>query len=248
MRPYQRVRFELNNEVQGVLIQFHANFLCVETFHHETGCSGPLFNDLYGAPNVQVDRKSLKEIQTLVQWIEREESAQFVAHREMLVSCAKMLLIVATRLKADGKESTESRSDEFRHPVIVQLKELLETNYRTSHSPADYATALHMTPKSLGRIVREHLGRTLSDLIRERVLTHAKWELLHTLRPVKEIAFEVGFQDELYFSRIFKKSTGVSPTFYREFETEIRGGSNLSMLSGQSSMPNAQSIPDHFHD
>jgi AraC-like DNA-binding protein len=53
--------------------------------------------------------------------------------------------------------------------------------------------------------------------------------MLHTLKPVKEVAAEVGFHDELYFSRLFKKATGVSPTFFREFETEIRGGSNLSM-------------------
>jgi AraC-like DNA-binding protein len=89
-----------------------------------------------------------------------------------------------------------------------------------------------MTPKTLGRIVRENLGTTLTDLIRNRILIHAKWQLLHTLRPVKEISRELGFSDELYFSRLFKKATGYSPTFFREFETEIRGGSNLSMSSG----------------
>jgi AraC-like DNA-binding protein len=50
------------------------------------------------------------------------------------------------------------------------------------------------------------------------------------------VAREVGFDDELYFSRMFKKATGYSPTFFREFETEIRGGSNLSMLSSPSSI------------
>jgi AraC-like DNA-binding protein len=79
--------------------------------------------------------------------------------------------------------------------------------------------------------VREQLGTTPTDLIKSRILIHAKWQLLHTLKPVNEIAREVGFHDELYFSRLFKKGTGVSPTFFREFETEIRGGSNLSMLS-----------------
>jgi AraC-like DNA-binding protein len=88
-----------------------------------------------------------------------------------------------------------------------------------------------MAPKTLGRVVREQLGKSLTDLIRERILTHAKWQLLHTLKPVKEVARELGFSDELYFSRLFKKATGQSPTHFREFETEIRGGSNLSMLS-----------------
>ncbi len=122
---------------------------------------------------------------------------------------------------------------DFRHPLLGPLRDLIEQNYRTLHSPSDYADLLHVTAKTLGRCVRENLGKTLTDLIRERILTHAKWQLLHTLKPVKEIAAEVGFHDELYFSRLFKKATGISPTFFREFETEIRGGSNLSMPLSQ---------------
>jgi AraC-like DNA-binding protein len=49
-------------------------------------------------------------------------------------------------------------------------------------------------------------------------------QLLRTLRPVREVAYEVGFDDEFYFSRLFKRCTGCSPQFYREYETEIRAG------------------------
>ena len=51
--------------------------------------------------------------------------------------------------------------------------------------------------------------------------------MLHTLKPVKQIAAEVGFADELYFSRLFKRATGCSPTFFREFETAVREGRNV---------------------
>jgi AraC-like DNA-binding protein len=46
---------------------------------------------------------------------------------------------------------------------------------------------------------------------------------------VKEIAAEIGFADEFYFSRLFKQATGMAPTAFREFETRIRSGRNLSM-------------------
>jgi AraC-like DNA-binding protein len=121
---------------------------------------------------------------------------------------------------------------------------LIEEHYRSWHSPAEYADALHLTPKTLGRIVRDHLGTTPTDLIRSRILTHAKWELLHTLKPVKQVARELGFDDELYFSRLFKKATGHPPTFFREFETQIRGGSNLSMPSGRASIPRSAAPAD----
>ena len=96
---------------------------------------------------------------------------------------------------------------------------------------------LHIAPKSLARLVKMHLNKTLTELIRERVLRQAKWELLHTLKPVKQIASELGFADELYFSRFFKKATGRAPTAFRDFETEIRGGSNLSMSLGRPTIP-----------
>ncbi len=226
--PCQYVRLESTRPVRGACVQFHANFLCVETYHAEIGCNGVLFNDPYGAPVVRVDERSAKEITDLVGRVRTELAEVGLAHTEVLMSYLKILLVRATRLKLE-QQGTACESGGRLPPVLADLRALVEANYRKLHAPADYAALLHTTPKALGRAVREHLGKTLTELIRERVLKHAKWELLHTLRPVKEIAREVGYDDELYFSRMFKKATGYSPTFFREFETAIRGGSNLSM-------------------
>jgi AraC-like DNA-binding protein len=230
--PYQHIRFTPASPVRGAVIHFHANFLCVETFHAEAGCSGVLFNDPYGAPLVTVDRSLRGEVAQLIERIGREQSQQNLAHEEVSLAYLKVLLVLATRLKISAAGQCPGGPD-LRHPAIHKLRELIEANYTQLHAPSDYARLMHVTPKALGRLAREQLGQTLTDLIRSRILTHAKWQLLHTLKPVKQVAREVGFHDELYFSRLFKKATGCSPTFFREFETEIRGGSNLSMLSSQ---------------
>ncbi|MEX2141979.1 MAG: helix-turn-helix transcriptional regulator [Pirellulales bacterium] len=234
--PYQYVRFAAAEAVRGEVIEFHANFLCVETFHAEVGCSGKLFNDPYGVPVLPLDERVLAEVTDLSARIRRELADRGLAHSEAVLAYLRLLLIVATREKT-GEGAACRTATAHRHPVLAQLGELIEQNYRTWHSPALYADALYMTEKALGRVVRAHLGTTPTDLIRRRVLIHAKWQLLHTLRPVKEIARETGFSDELYFSRLFKKATGVSPIYFREFETTIRGGSNLSMFLVQSSIP-----------
>lgn len=227
--PYQYSRFEVAKSVRATLLQFHANFLCVETFHSETGCSGSLFNDPFGIPLVAPAREIKNNIVDLLERMRREYVEQQVGYQEALLALMKLLLITATRAKAFPTDIVPEGVIDFRHPVLASLRELIEQHYRSRHAPSDYAALLHVTPKTLGRIVRENLGKTLTDLIRERILKHAKWQLLHTLRPVKEIAAEIGFKDELYFSRLFKKATGISPTYFRQFETEIRNGSNLSM-------------------
>lgn len=196
----------------------------------------PFLKGSNGIPVLPLDDRALAEVTQLFARIRRELADRGLAHTEAALAYLKVLLILATRCKV-GAEAACRRATDHRHPVLAQLGALIEQNYRTWHSPARYASALYVTEKTLGRIVREQLGTTPTDLIRRRVLTHAKWQLLHTLRPVKEIAQEVGFSDELYFSRLFKKATGVSPTYFREFETAIRGGSNLSMFLGRSSMP-----------
>lgn len=242
--PYQHVRFVPERKASGEVIEFHANFLCVETFHAEAGCSGLLFNDPYGVPVLPLDEATRGEIGELFARIAREQREQGKAHADVALAYLKVLLILAARAKgaAEGACATSAAD---RNPTVVQLRTLIEERYRSWHAPAEYAKALHMTAKTLGRIVSETLGLTLTELIRRRILTHAKWQLLHTLRPVKEIAGELGFADELYFSRMFKKAVGVSPTYFREFETEIRGGSNLSMSFSRASILPPPSVADH---
>jgi AraC-like DNA-binding protein len=245
--PYQHIRFAPDSSARGELIQFHANFLCVETFHAEVGCSGILFNDPYGIPLVMLNDDAQREVANLLARIRQEQNDRQLAFGEVMLANLKVLLILATRLKspiAGAAGACAAGVNDLRHPALVQLRELIEANYRSMHSPAEYARRLHMTAKTLGRIVREYLGTTPSELIRNRILIHAKWQLLHTLKPVKEISRELGFGDELYFSRLFKKATGYSPSFFREFETEIRGGSNLSMFSSHAPILPSVAISD----
>ena len=82
---------------------------------------------------------------------------------------------------------------------------------------------MHLTPKALGRLTKKHFHKTPSDLIQERSVIEAKRELYLTDKAVKQIAWKLGFEDEYYFSRLFKLNADVSLAQYRQTVGFARG-------------------------
>ena len=86
----------------------------------------------------------------------------------------------------------------------------------TSHSEEGDADLLNISSKALAKITRHYFHKTLTDLISDRIVIEAKRELYLTPKTIKEVAYELGFEDEFYFSRFFKRHTTVSPHTYRD--------------------------------
>ena len=140
-----------------------------------------------------------------------------LAQYELLISYLKIFLITSSRLKSQQHPYLQQDASDSKEPFILQnLKNFIEMHYKTRHSASDYADLLSITTKALAKITKTHLNKTLTDLISERIIIEAKRELYLTNKPVKEIAWELGYDDEHYFSRFFKTNADVSPQMYRD--------------------------------
>jgi AraC-like DNA-binding protein len=91
----------------------------------------------------------------------------------------------------------------------------LETHFRTEKSPAAYATALGVHANHFATAVRTASGLPPGEWIRARVVLEAQCLLASTTLSVKEVATELGYEDEAYFSRLFKHAVGVAPRDYQ---------------------------------
>ena len=99
---------------------------------------------------------------------------------------------------------------------MKNLKDAIEHYFRKEHSASYYSGLLNISTKALAKIIKSHLGKPLNHLISERIVVEAKRELYLTSKPAKEIAYDLGFNDEYYFSRFFKKNAAISPQTYRD--------------------------------
>jgi AraC family transcriptional regulator, transcriptional activator of pobA len=215
--PYQPYMLSAGIPLKGVAIHFHPEFYCIHKHQDEIACNGVLYNNVYQPPFVTVDDASSATFQMLFSQLKTEMQNPALAQYELLVSYLKIFLITASRLKTQQHPLAAETVKDHKEPFILQkLKDAIEEHFRTKHSPADYAALLYITPKALAKITKLHFNKTLSHLINERIIIEAKRELYLTKKTVKEIAWELGYEDEYYFSRFFKVNADVSPQLYRE--------------------------------
>jgi len=214
--PYQPFMLS-STSVKGVAIYFHSDFFCIHKHQTEVTCNGVLFNNIYQKPFFRVDEELEDTLDKVVGQIKTEIQRPGLAQYELLISFMKIFLISASRAKAQQQPESIPLSTTRKEPFILQnLKEAIEKDFRSKHTPQDYAILLNISSNALARIAKTHFNKTLTNLITERIIIEAKRELYLTNKSVKEVAYELGYDDEYYFSRFFKKNVNISPQAYRE--------------------------------
>jgi AraC-like DNA-binding protein len=215
--PYQPFMLQSSKPIKGWVINFHAAFFCIFKHHEEISNNGLLFNNIYQPPYLQLSPQDVLHFAMLIEQMIVEIQKPELAQYELLISYLKIVLIKAARLKLDQQPALKEENGNTKEPFVLQkLKDAIEAHHRSKHSASDYAALLNISPKALAKITKAHFHKTLTDLISERIIIEAKRELYLTSKPVKEIAYELGFEDEFYFSRFFKKNAEISPQYYRD--------------------------------
>lgn len=212
---YQPFQLEMQH-AKGFVIHFHPDFFCIYKHHNEVACNGILFNNIYQPPFHHLVPAETAKLLVLIEQMREELKEEALAQQELLSSYLKIFLITASRSRLEFTGETRVQGELPEGPFVLQkLKDAIEANFKEKHSASDYAGLLNISAKALAKITKTHFNKTLTSMISERIISEAKRELYLTSKPVKAIAFELGFGDEYYFSRFFKNNVNVSPQIYR---------------------------------
>lgn len=99
---------------------------------------------------------------------------------------------------------------------LIQLRRLIEEYFRKERQVSFYAKYFSLTAKRLNEITRDSINKTVTDMVHDRIILESKRQLSFSHKTVKEICYELGFEDPAYFSRFFRNRTGSSPQEFRE--------------------------------
>jgi len=214
LSAYQPFMITSSERCSGWLLNFHPDFFCTYRHQNEIETEGILFNNFHGLPYLKIFEEDL--FSNLINQISKEMDRDSIAQHEVLVAFLKVFLIEAVRQKRRFDKDMVLKFSDNQSEVLQNLTNAIENNYVKLHTPQEYADLLCVSSKTLAGIVKKYLNQTLSSLISNRIVIEAKRELYLTSKPVKQIAAFLGYQDEFYFSRFFKKKVGVSPDIYRK--------------------------------
>jgi AraC family transcriptional regulator, transcriptional activator of pobA len=162
-----------------------------------------------------VNAGETKRLSALCADLYEEGSLAREGHRLAMRGLLALIAIEVVRLAVSRARSgavTLSRAD----ARVDQLRQLVDEHFRRERAIRFYAERLSMTPDRLNDHVKRATGVTAGHLIRQRVLTEAKRQLVFTNQAIHEIAYDLAFSDPSHFTRFFRKQTGTTPQAFRD--------------------------------
>jgi AraC family transcriptional activator of pobA len=196
----------------------------------------PAIFDLSPSANVGQTDTALSALMPLFLAIERESKLFAVGKTSATIALLAAVCVQVARLD-DGVKAThapsngrvgsnasvsavtsaQSRASSRKTMQIEKFRALVNDDYKKHKPITAYAEQLGITSGQLSRLCREVLGVSSLDVINARLIHEAQRDLIYTVSTIKQLADALGFADETYFGRFFRKHTGLSP---REFQAK----------------------------
>ena len=207
-------KVDISNVCDAKMIRFNRPFYCIIDHDSEVGCKGILFFGASQLPLLKIPNNELEKFQTIWKMFEIEMNSNDKLQLEMLQSLLKRFVIMCTRIYKFQENYNRAENNDI--DIIREYNFLVEQHFRTKSTVAEYANMLNKSPKTLSNLFSKISTKSPLQFIQDRKMLEAKRLLRYTNKSVKEIAYEIGFEDLQTFGRFFKNYEGVSPTDFKE--------------------------------
>lgn len=219
LSPGQVHSWELSDDTDGYIFFFSQEFYDMHYVNQHLR-NFPFFNSVVFSRKLQLETADLKKAVMVCKEIENEYHSQNLMKEELMLSLiTKMYINSARQFSKDYNTLNSSASvSYFKH--YQDFENLLEKYFTIQKSISHYASLMDISPKHLNRITQTIVQKTATEVITERVMLEAKRMLMYLNESLVEIAFRLGYEEYSYFVRVFRKSSGITPTqFIKKYKS-----------------------------
>jgi AraC family transcriptional activator of pobA len=214
MKPNQVHRLLLSDEVQGFILSFQDSFISLGAHEFDLTCQANLFQLFFRLQVLSVQKEMVTDMMEIVIKMIKEFENDYSFKAQVLRRYFKIFLIYLSRQFEKGKPTVEQCPET---ELTKSFMELLEKNYKEEKMVADYAAKLYITPNYLNGIIKKNTGFSAGHHIRQRVVLEAKRMCRYSNVGMKQIAYNLGFDDCSHFSKFFKAASGMN---FSDFKKE----------------------------
>lgn len=173
---------------------------------------------MFGHVVVDVDRKRMNELLRYADLMLEEFQSDRPRKDNILRNLLSAFIICCGRLRDENVPVMHM--DSAQNKLVRQFKQYVDQHFREKTMVAEYADMLYITPGHLNDVIKTIVGKNAKQVIDEKRLTEAKRLLFWGSLSVKEIAWQLNFEDDAYFNRFFKKHTGHTPFLFQRMLRE----------------------------
>lgn len=210
LQPGQIHHWSLSEDIDGFII-FYSQEMYNLYFGQKRIDEYPFYSSVNNKPEVVFDANESKAILPYFANMVTE-----IRENKMLKQDKIMNLLDIIHIEIARKHKTTNLYEA--HSYNVKIKDfelLLERYFKIQKTASFYASQLHITLKHLNRICNEILKKTTTEVIIDRIILETKRMLMDKKLTINEIATALGYDDYSYFTRLFKKHVGMTPTAFR---------------------------------
>lgn len=219
MAPQQVHQYENFENAEMIQMSFGKDFL----FHEVQGWMA-CWECMFGHVVMGLDESNADQLHMYARLMLEEFERDHVQQDNILRNLLSAFIMSCGRMRGQG--DVVMQMDSNQNKLVYQFKSQVDVNFREKTQVAQYADMLYVTPGHLNDVIKSTVGKTAKQVIDEKRVMEAKRLLFWGTQNMKEIAWQLNFEDDAYFNRFFKKHTGLTPSF---FQRTIREKYNYSL-------------------
>lgn len=213
MIPGQVHSWDFTTKPNGYIVNFSEQYINRLVANPRYTDQFSFFSGIAKQQVITIPQAGRKQIEQILETVVKEGNSNEALKDDFARAALIQLFILVSRFTSIEKSDAKSN---YNSVLLLNFQKLIEQHYKEKKLTKDYAALLYVTPNHLNALCKDVTGRSAGELIRNRILLEAKRLLTNAKMSISEIALELDFIDNSYFTKFFKKYEGVTPEAFRK--------------------------------